>query len=283
MKKIAFIIFIASILLCSCSRKEDSDYLEFPKTKWGMSMEETLNAYGITEKNTSYYDEGSTFIIDGYELFGEKTSKITFNFIDLKNGKPILCAVRATYPDSADMNQVLKKMQKAYGKMVPDIHLYSLFQVLDDELPERKYTESEHLKLWGSKSVIQSIPEKERESYRDRWKNYQPGLKDENWDAFSQNARMVTAIWSDNGEFPTLEKNALDFNAFNLVLYKEIKGQLSDDSARTNPIDKDPLTTDKESGNVFDLSLLEKGDMQTQLDKLCHYFLQKVSAVTIPG
>lgn len=264
MKKAVFIIFIASILLCSCSRKEASDNLEFPKTKWGMSMEETLDAYGITKKDTSYYREGLTFIINDYELFGEKTSKIIFNFIDLKNGKPILCAVRVFYPDSADMNHVLKKMQKAYGKTVPEVPMYSLFQTLGDELPEREYTESEHLKLWANKSVIQSIPENERENYRDRWKDYQSGLKDENWEEFSQNARMVNVIWSDDGVFSKLEKNALDFNAFNLELYKEIKNQLSDDSARTNPIEGDILATDKEGSNVFDLSLLEEEDLPVE-------------------
>ncbi|HCA70375.1 MAG TPA: hypothetical protein DEP17_08285, partial [Lachnospiraceae bacterium] len=122
---------------------------------------------------------------------------------------------------------VLKKMQKAYGRTIPVVHIYSLFQTLGDELPEREYTESEHLKLWANKSIIQFIPEKERENFRDRWKNYQPGLKDENWDAFSQNAKMVTVVWTDDGS-PSNEKNILDFNAFNLVVYNEIKSQLSD-------------------------------------------------------
>jgi hypothetical protein len=228
MKKVAFIMFIVTILLCSCSRKEDTDYPEFSRTKWGMSMDETLNAFGIMEKDTSYYKDGSVFTIKGYELFGEKTSEIIFNFIDLKNGNPVLCAVKATYPEITDMNYVLKKMQKAYGKTVSDITIYDLFQVFEDKIPEKRYTESEHLKLWASRSVIQSIPDKELENYRDRWENYQTGLNDENWDTFSQNARMVTVVWSDNGEFPSLKKNSLAFNAFNLVVYNEIKSQLSD-------------------------------------------------------
>jgi hypothetical protein len=54
----------------------DSDFLEFSKTNWGMSMAETLDAYGISEKDTTDYIEGSAFTINGYQLFGEKTSKI---------------------------------------------------------------------------------------------------------------------------------------------------------------------------------------------------------------
>lgn len=226
MKKIIFIIFLAAILLCSCSRKKDGDYPEFPKTKWGMSMDETLNTYGISEKETSYYNEGSVFSIKGYELFGEKTSEIIFNFIDLKNGNPVLCSVKATYPESTNMDNVLKKMKKAYGKTVSNISIYDLFQVFEDKIPEKKYTESEHLKLWAGRSVKEFISEKEKENYRDQWETYQPGLNDENWDTFSQNARMVTVVWSDNGEFPSLEKKSLAFNAYNLVVYNELKKQL---------------------------------------------------------
>jgi len=226
-KKITFIVCIVTILLCSCSRKDDSDYLYFPKTKWGMSMEETLDAYGITEEETTFYQENSVFRIEGYELFDEKTSEIIFNFIDLKNGKPVLCDVKVSYPDSVDMNHVLEGMQKTYGKMILETSIYGLMQTLGEELPERKYTESEHLKLWASDSVIQSLPEKEQENYRERWKEYQVGLEDENWEIFSQKANLVTVIWSDNGEAPLLEKNGLVFHAFPLVVYDEIKSQLS--------------------------------------------------------
>ena len=228
MKKVAFIIFIIAIFLCSCSRKDDTKYPEFSKTKWGMSMDQTLNAYEITEKDTSYYKEGILFIIKGYELFGEKTSEIQFIYKDFKSGNPVLCAVQAAYPESTDMNNVLKKMQKAYGKTVSDIIIYGQFKIFDDKIPEKRHTESEHLKLWASSSVIQSISEKERENYRDRWINYQPGLNDENWDTFYQNARMVTVVWSDDDEFSSLKENTLAFNAYNLVVYNEIKSQLYD-------------------------------------------------------
>ncbi len=229
MKKVAFIIFTAVILLCSCSKKADSDYPEFPKTNWGMSMAETLNAYGISEKDTSDYVEESVFAVKGYELFGEKTSEIIFNFINLKKGDPKLCSVKVTYPESANMNNVLKEMKKVYGETVSNISIYDLFQVFENKLPEKKYTESDHLKLWASKkSVFQSIPENQHENYKNLWENYQTSLSDDNWDTFSQNAKMVTVVWSDNGEFPSLEKYALDFNGYNLVVFNEINSQLSD-------------------------------------------------------
>ena len=227
-KKVVFIIFIVAILLYSCGTKGDTDYPEFLKTKWGMSMEETLNAYEITEKDTSYYKDGTMFNIQGYELFGEKTSEIQFIFKDFKNGKPVLYTVLAAYPESTDMNHVLKKMQKAYGKTVSDITINGQFQITQDKIPEKRLTESEHLKLWASKSVIQSIPGKESDNYRERWKDYQPGLNEENWDTFHQNARLVTVVWSDDEELSSFTKNIIAFNAYNLVVYNEIKSQLSD-------------------------------------------------------
>lgn len=122
MKKVVFIIFFVVTLLCSCSKNTHSAYLEFPKTKWGMSMNETLNSYGITKNNTSYYKEDFVFTLKGHELFGENTSEIIFNFIDLKTGKPVLCDVKVSYPENTDMTNVLKKMQEAYGKTVSDIN-----------------------------------------------------------------------------------------------------------------------------------------------------------------
>lgn len=228
MSKFTFIIVVAIIFLCSCSKRADSSYPEFPNTKWGMTMSEVLNAYGITEKDTSYYDDNNAFSIKGYELFGEKTSEIIFDFINLKQGDSKLCSISVTYPDNADMNSVLKKMKNLYGDTVPEISIYDLFQIFEDKLNVRKYSAADHLKLWASKkSVLESIPNKGNGQYKDIWKNYQTSLSDENWDTFSQNAKMVTIVWSDNGEFPSTGKNTLNFNGYNLVVYNEIKSKLS--------------------------------------------------------
>ncbi len=228
MKKVLLILFLlAQILLCSCSKKADSNYPEFPKTKWGMSMNETLDAYKISKKDTSYYEEGLGFTLKGYKLFGEKTSEIIFSFIDLKDGNPVLCAVNVTYPDNTDMINVLKKMQKKYGKTISAVTIYDLYQAIETKIPVRDYTESEHLKFWADEPVIKYLPEKENEIYRDHWKPYQPGLNAETWDTFTQNARMVTVVWSDNGEFPSLEKNSLTFKAYNLIVYNFLKNRLS--------------------------------------------------------
>lgn len=228
MKKVIFVLIIAVLLLCSCNSKENSENLEFLNTKWGMSMVETLDAYGVTEKDTSYYKEGSAFIIKDKDLYGEKTSEIIFNFVNFDAESSKLCAVSVIYPDNADMDKIYKEMKKEYGKTVSNISIYNLFTPFEDTLSEKKYSESAHLKLWASnKSIFQSISEQERESYCDLWKNYQTALNDENWNTFSQTAKMATVIWTDNAEINSIDKNSLEFNGYNLLVYDEIKNQLS--------------------------------------------------------
>lgn len=225
--RIFLILFISVILLSGCSKGTEYAVFQFPDTKWGMSMTEVMKAYKVSEKETSYYDKDNTFFIPGRELFGVKTKNIEFYFINFTKGDPKLCAVRVTYPDTADMKQLQKNMQKTYGGTVSDISIYGLFQIFDDSLPVRNYSETDHLKLWSGKTVSELIPADENTEYRDIWKKYQPGLKDDNWISFIQDANPETVVWSDNGEFPALKKNALYFHGYNFVVYQEIKNQIS--------------------------------------------------------
>lgn len=228
-KTLSLFVLIAILFLpSSCKSRSDVDSLIFPKTTWGMSVEETFDAFGITKEDTASYDDyekgGVTvFSINDYELFGEPASKIVFNFMDLKdNGNGALCEIKVIYPQSADMDHILEEMQKTYGETVPNFSVYDGYQISDQEMAEIKFSESEDLKLWASKPVTEYIPQNESEHYRNLWENYQPGLVDENWDLFSQNARMVTVNWSRNEVL-----NMLSFRAYNFCVYNELKSQLS--------------------------------------------------------
>ena len=46
-----------------------------------MSMADTMKAYGVTKKDTTHYKKDYLFSIKGYELFGEETSEIRFNYV----------------------------------------------------------------------------------------------------------------------------------------------------------------------------------------------------------
>lgn len=230
MKKMIFIILpIVAVLLALLflfSNKEDMHGLEFPKTAWGISAEEVLDSYGISQEDVSRSQEvgrGSMFTIEDKELFGEKTSEINFQFLDFgDNGNMGLCYVRVTYPEDADMDHVLEKMQEVYGKTVSDVSIYEQNSALGNETIHAKdYTESELLKIWADRCIADFISEKESESYRNLWTFFQPGLNEENWDAFRETARMVTVLWNIE------DWRTLEFNAYNLCVYNELKSQLS--------------------------------------------------------
>lgn len=229
MKKIIFIMILIAetMFLSSCGKGPNNGILEFPKTAWGMSVEETFESCGITKMDTNLYNEagrGTMFRIVNYPLFGENTSEIIFNYIDFAdNGTMELCAVRAIYPKNADMNHVLKNMKKSYGETVSDITSYLHFSAFGDVLEEKRYTESEQLKIWADKTVADYIDNGKEADYEKLWEFFQTGLNADTWDEFSQNARMVKVTWSTEEDI-----NTLDFDAYNLRVYHQLKSQLSE-------------------------------------------------------
>lgn len=229
MKKIISIIFLIAetLFLSSCGKEVNNGNLEFPKTAWGMSVEETFDSCGITKTDTNLYEEGgrgTAFRIVNYPLFGENASEIIFNYIDFAdNGTMELCAVRAVYPENADMDHVLKNMKKSYGATIPDITGYLRYSVFGDVLEEKRYVESENLKIWADKTVAESIGKGNGQDYEKPWEFFQTGLNADTWDEFSQNARMVKVTWSTEENV-----NTLDFDAYNLCVYRQLKSQLSE-------------------------------------------------------
>lgn len=229
MKKIAFLLALVMVIpwLCSCGRKAQTTSIEFPKTTWGMSMEETVNAFGIKKEDIISYDKSGkapSFSIQGYELFGEITSQIIFNFIDLEDNKnPVFCTAKVIYPENTDMNHVLEEMKEMYGETVSSFRIYEGYQASNDSLLGVQYEESESVKLWAESPIGELIPEKKSDEYRELWKKFQPNLNANNWDTFSQNARTAAVVWSDQEDI-----NMLSFYAYNSVVCNLLNAQLSE-------------------------------------------------------
>lgn len=220
-KKLIVTILFAAFLLTACGTTKESKRMEVPKTTWGMTVEEALDAYEITAEEADSYEEGERsafFTITDYELFGEEASKIYFNFIDVQdNGENRLCDVDIVYSDDADMEKVCKELESTYGKTVEQLTLYGGYQVLDDTLMEHEYEDSDTVKLWKGATVAEQIGEKKLEEYCGKWKEYQPNLTDENWDEFSKNAGMSTIICYNE------EMKRVSFEGFNWVVYDQIE------------------------------------------------------------
>lgn len=225
MKKVVFIlILVAVVFLCSCGKKEDIDRLVLPKTTWGMSVQEVLDAYGITKEDTIMYEEmhrAVSFGLEDYELFGKAAFRTWFSFVDtMNNGNMELGGITVQFSEDTDMEHVLDNMKKAYGKTVPEFKVYHGMQVFDT-LDGEEYTDSDSLKLWASRPVADFIPEKEYKEYGALWKDHLSTLNEENWDEFAREARMVTvACWYN------ASGNQISFDAYNLLIFNELKKQV---------------------------------------------------------
>ena len=167
-------------------------------------------------------------------MFGEKTSQIYFSFVDASfSGKPQqLYEIRVVYPDDADMEQVLKKMKKDFGKTVPNISLYSLLSMAVSEYEEKEnaaYWTSQSLKECGQKAGIKKavVPKENAEEYKRMWENFQQGLNAENWDEFSEKSHLTYGIYAGGKDaVPMFEKNGICLFAGNLILHNAIMEQL---------------------------------------------------------
>lgn len=243
--KISILMILLTVLLfgaCADKKSDDTD-LNFPKLNWGMSREEVMEAGGIAEEDLeSYGDEmqySSSYIIEGYKVFGEKSDRTRFEMLDLGNGTKGLANVIVEYPDSADMDRVLKEMKKAYGATVPEIIRYDMMSMMgmDDSLPEVQYTESDNVKIWAGNSVNEVIPKGQEDAYKKLWQEkpypsatvpFQTGLSDDTWEEFSKNAKMVMVLWLKDGQEIFDSGNKLYFGALTQNVYNEITRRISE-------------------------------------------------------
>lgn len=221
MKKYITAVLFLSVALCSCGKEDKNMNLVFPKTTWNMSQEEIMDAWELTESDIYDFGQNDVLITDGHELFGEPTTSINFQFYDYGNdGVYELSQVLVTYPNDADMEHVLKEMQKAYGAPDPNVTFYYPYSALEVLTPyEAKDPDS--VKNWARESVATLIPAEETDDFRKAWEYYQYGLNEENWDKYIQDSRLVRiSLLTDEGW------NRVEFNASNLWIYETIKNEL---------------------------------------------------------
>ena len=86
---------------------------------------------GAKKVDTKHFksDElGSMFTLEGQELFGEQTELINFQFYDFAGGgTQEFCYVQVTYPDDADMDQVLTEIKGIWRATRRYYILYSVY------------------------------------------------------------------------------------------------------------------------------------------------------------
>ena len=228
-KIICFMFLITFCVFAGCSKGSQNKNIELEDAPWGITMEEVLKNYGVnkdTVTNLIENENDSYFALEnGQKMFGEKTSQIYFSFVDVSfSGKPQkLYEIRVVYPDDANMENVLKKMEKDFGKTtVPNIILYPFYSIIPSV-----YEENENAAYWTSQSIKEAVPKENAEEYKAMWENIQKGLTSENWDEFSEKSHLTYGIYAGGkNAVPMFEKNGVCLFAGNLVLHNAIMEQL---------------------------------------------------------
>lgn len=236
---VIMVIMSAALLLSAYTVEGADTALNFPNMDWKMGREEVMQAGGFTEEDLADYSAESQYssvlIKEGYEVFGVESVYTAFELFDFGSGKQELFCVTVNYPDDADMEHVLEEMEKAYGETVSDVAVYELFDPLvaasTGQLYKKDYAQSEHVKIWSGRSVSEAVPKGQEDDYKRVWqekshpeatRSFQPGLNDENWEEFSQNAKMNVIFWLEEGQDVMYSGNTLCFLALNQHVYDEV-------------------------------------------------------------
>ena len=229
---------MCALLLTGCQgAKESSKEITPPDTGWGKTVDEVLADWNLDRDQVEIFSEtesAAAIAVDTEAtVFGEQTSRVMFQFINLDQtgatGKPVLCEVDITYPDDADMDTVKKEMEKSYGSSKDSITRYELYQSLgDDQLPEYTYKKADQLAVWSGESLKDAIPSDKSTEYETAWEAYQPGLTTDNWENYTEQASMATAVCASGAEaFPMFEKNGVSLEAYPGLVYEGYKGNSS--------------------------------------------------------
>ena len=243
-KRIYITLCMAAVIFSGCAGTQTDSLLEFPGIQWDMTMDEVLDACKINLEEAENYDvqkRVSSFYVKDYEIFGETASTVEFSFVNLElgeaqnlqefdseemNGQERLVNIWVEYPKDIDRDKVLKEMEKIYGKYaLTEIKEFPIFNPLmgNDEMPVAgiTYRESEKIKVWGSGTIGQFIDQEEEAEFKKQWPIYLAYLDERDWESFSTEGRMVTAVYSENQAGQ--DNIVIQFDAYNLAVYSEIK------------------------------------------------------------
>lgn len=228
-------VFLVGMLffpLYSCSQNKN-EHFELENTPWGITMEETMEAYQVERDDLDDIQEGtygSAFMLrDGREIFGAKTDHVSFNFLDMTvSGKTQkLHRIDVMYPDDTDMSEVQKNMKQSFGKTTDKVTDFDMIgTLLDSDMRTYDYEANEHLTLWADKKVSDVIPKEQEKEYEKLWEIPMTRLSEDKWEEFSENASLVYVYCSDNADDAPIGDKRIRIDATNWVIYNTIKEEL---------------------------------------------------------
>lgn len=85
-------------------------------------------------------------------------------------------------------------------------------------------TKADQLAVWSGESLKDAIPSDKSTEYETAWEAYQPGLTADNWESYTEQTSMATAVCAYGAEaFPMFEKNGVSLEAYPGLVYEQVK------------------------------------------------------------
>ena len=208
---------MCALLLTGCQGSEREQQGNYAAGyRMGKTVDEVLADWNLDQDQVEIFSETNSAAAIAVDteatVFGEQTSRIMFQFINLDQtgatGKPVLCEVDITYPDDADMDTVKKEMEKSYGSSKDSITRYEAVPVAGRRSAPGIYLQkADQLAVWSGESLKDAIPSDKSTEYETAWEAYQPGLTADNWESYTEQTSMATAVCASGAEaFPMFEK-----------------------------------------------------------------------------
>ena len=86
------------------------------------------------------------------------------------------------------------------------------------------YKKADQLAVWSGESLKDAIPSDKSTEYETAWEAYQPGLTADNWESYTEQTSMATAVCASGAEaFPMFEKNGVSLEAYPGLVYEQVK------------------------------------------------------------
>ena len=83
---------------------------------------------------------------------------------------------------------------------------------------------ADQLAVWSGESLKDAIPSDKSTEYETAWEAYQPGLTADNWESYTEQTSMATAVCASGAEaFPMFEKNGVSLEAYPGLVYEQVK------------------------------------------------------------
>lgn len=160
-KLFIILICLSLTVLSGCSQNSNTNLLNYPKLRWGMDVDEVIEALGLADSDSTYTPSKAGAETGGYlkvystEAFGSIAENIIFHFNEPafnSSQLPGLSTIMILYPEDCNMSDVKQSLQQEFGASDQILTVYPLNKINDSttELPYVEYIADDDNCYWIS-------------------------------------------------------------------------------------------------------------------------------------